>query len=62
MGESWESLLPLYYVSSIGRLLLWRRKWQGTGLANVQLSAWGIPRTEEPGGLQSMGSHRVRHD
>ena len=21
-----------------------------------------IPRTEEPGGLQSMGSHRVRHD
>ena len=24
--------------------------------------AWGIPRTEEPGGLQSMGSQRVRHD
>ena len=24
--------------------------------------AWKIPRTEEPGGLQSMGSHRVRHD
>ena len=24
--------------------------------------AWRIPRTEEPGGLQSMGSHRVRHD
>ena len=24
--------------------------------------AWGIPRTEEPGGLQSMGSKRVRHD
>ena len=21
--------------------------------------AWRIPRTEEPGGLQSMGSHRV---
>ena len=21
-----------------------------------------IPRTEEPGGLQSMGSQRVRHD
>ena len=21
-----------------------------------------IPRTEEPGGLQSTGSHRVRHD
>ena len=24
--------------------------------------AWKIPRTEEPGGLQSMGSQRVRHD
>ena len=24
--------------------------------------AWEIPRTEEPGGLQSMGSQRVRYD
>ena len=24
--------------------------------------AWRIPRTEEPGGLQSMKSQRVRHD
>ena len=24
--------------------------------------AWRIPRMEEPGGLQSMGSQRVRHD
>ena len=24
--------------------------------------AWEMPWTEEPGGLQSMGSHRVRHD
>ena len=24
--------------------------------------AWKIPRTEEPGGLQSTGSQRVRHD
>ena len=23
---------------------------------------WRIPWTEEPGGLQSMGSQRVRHD
>ena len=23
--------------------------------------AWGIPGTREPGGLPSMGSHRVRH-
>ena len=26
------------------------------------IHAWKIPRTEEPGGLQSMGSQRVRHD
>ena len=24
--------------------------------------AWRIPETEEPGGLRSMGSHRVGHD
>ena len=24
--------------------------------------AWKIPRTEDPGGLQSIGSHRVGYD
>ena len=24
--------------------------------------AWKIPETEEPGGLLSMGSHRVKHE
>ena len=24
--------------------------------------AWEIPQTEEPGGLQSVGSQRARHD
>ena len=33
------------------------------GMANhSNILAWRIPRTEEPGGLQSMGSHRVGHD
>ena len=33
------------------------------GLANhSSILAWRIPQTEEPGSLQSMGSHRVRHD
>jgi len=27
-----------------------------------RILAWGIPWTEEPGGLQSMGSQRVGHD
>ena len=24
--------------------------------------AWRVPWTEKPGGLQSIGSHRVKHD
>ena len=27
-----------------------------------RILAWRIPQTEEPGGLESMGSQRVRHD
>ena len=35
----------------------------GKGLAtHSSILAWRIPGTEEPGGLQSVGSHRVRHD
>jgi len=29
---------------------------------NSRTLAWRIPWTEEPGGLQSMGSQRVGHD
>ena len=33
------------------------------GMATLSsILAWRIPWTEEPGGLQSMGSQRVRHD
>ena len=28
---------------------------------HFNIFAWGIPWTEEPGGLQSMGSQRIRH-
>ena len=28
----------------------------------LQCLAWNIPRTEEPGGLQSIGSQNVGHD
>ena len=35
----------------------------GEGNGNsLQYSCWKIPWTEEPGGLQSMGSQRVRHN
>ena len=29
---------------------------------HANILAWRIPWTQEPGGLQSMGSQRVRHD
>ena len=35
----------------------------GMGNGNpFSILAWKIPWTEEPGGLQSMGSQRVQHD
>ena len=30
--------------------------------AHSSILAWRIPGTGEPGGLPSIGSHRVRHD
>ena len=30
--------------------------------AHSSILAWRIPWTEEPGGLQSMGSQRIRHN
>ena len=30
--------------------------------AHSNILAWRIPWTEEPGGLQSIGSQRVKHD
>ena len=31
-------------------------------VTHSSILAWRIPGTEEPGGLQSMGSQRVKHD
>ena len=40
----------------------WRRKWQPTILDwKPSILHWKIPWTEEPGGLQFMGSQRVEH-
>ena len=40
------------------RKIPWRRKWQPTPVLLPGESPW----TEEPGGLQSIGSQRVGHD
>ena len=34
----------------------------GATAADSRIFAWKIPWTEGPGGLQSMGSQRVRHN
>ena len=36
--------------------------WEKEMATHSGVLAWGIPGTEEPGGLLSMGSHRVGHD
>ena len=50
---------------------VWDTQAQSLGLEDSQekvmathssVLAWEIPWTEEPGGLQSMGSQRIRHD
>ena len=47
---------PLFYYLFIYTFILEK------GMANhSSILAWRIPWTEEPGGLKSMGSQRVRH-
>ena len=50
---------------------VWETKVQSLGqedpleigmVTHSSILAWRSPRTEEPGGLQSMGSQRVGHD
>ena len=44
------------------RSLGWEDPLEKEMAAHSSFLAWEIPWTEEPGGLQSMGSQRVRHD
>ena len=39
----------------------WVRSLEKGMATHSSILAWRIPGTEEPGGLQSMGSQRVRH-
>ena len=50
--------LPAMQVPSLGR----KDPLEKGTATHSSILAWRIPRTEEPGGLQSMGSQRVRHD
>ena len=50
MQETW--------VQSLG----WEKSLEEGMATHSSILAWRIPWTEEPGGLQSMGLKRVRHD
>ena len=45
-----------------GQSLDWEDPLKKGMAPHSSILAWEIPRTEEPGGLQSMGSPRVRQD
>ena len=45
-----------------GSSLDWEDPLQEGMTTHSRIFAWRIPGTEEPGGLQSKGSQRVRHD
>ena len=47
-----------YWFSPWVRKVPCRKRWQPT----PNILAWKIPWTEEPGGLQSMGSQRMGHE
>ena len=44
------------------RSLGWEDPLEEGMATHSSICAWRIPWTEEPGGLRSMGSHRVGHD
>ena len=46
------------WVQSLG----WEDPLEEEMATHTSILAWKIPWTEEAGGLQSMGSHRVGHD
>ena len=53
--------LPAMQVTQV-RVLGWEDPLGKEMATHSSILAWRIPRTEEPGGLQSMGSQRVGHD
>ena len=60
MAQAIKSLptMPETRVHSLGQEDLLEKEM----VTHSSILAWKIPRTEEPGGLQSMGLQRVGHD
>ena len=53
-----QSVMQETWVRSLG----WEDPLEKGTATHSSVLAWRIPWTEEPGGLQFMGSQRVRHD
>ena len=53
-------------LPAMQQIQVWSLGWEdplGEGMAtHLSILAWRIPWTEEPDGIQSMGSQRVGHD
>ena len=49
-------------VEDLGQSLGWEDPLEKGTATHSSILAWGIPWTEAPGGLQSLGLQRVRHD
>ena len=68
MVKNWHSLVAqmvkclLTVQETHVRSLDWEDRLEKEMATHSSTLAWRIPWTEEPGGLQSMGSHRVGHD
>ena len=68
MGYSWASLVaqmaknPLTMLETWFQSLVWEDPLEEGMATHSSILVWRIPWTEEPGGLQSLGLHRVRHD
>ena len=61
MGGSNSKEFPAVQETSI-QSLGWEDPLEKGMATHSSTLAWGIPWTEEPGGLRSMGSQRVGHD
>ena len=68
MEEDWASLvaqmvknLPAVQETRL-QSLGWEDPLEKEMASHSSVLAWRMPQTEEPGGLQSVGSQRVGHD
>ena len=68
MRDKWASLVA-QMVKNLSAMqetwvqfLGWEDPLEKEMATHSSIPAWRVPWTEEPGGLQSMGSQRVRHN